>query len=386
MADALGPLLSRLPAFRDAAEDLKDMLLANLVMAGEIAAQTGSEERRSRFVADRFRECGLDVLPPDEAGNVMAVMAGRRRSPSILGCAHLDTHSGQEKDHTVQVGQEAVEGAGIADNSLGVAVLCTLPTLLEKLEIGLDSDLILLGAVQGLGRGDLRGMECFLDSHKGDIRAGICVEGVELGRLSYQSIGMLRGEIHCREDPERAPERPVVGILSEVVRQIEEIPVPGHPRTSINLGAIQAGASFHRPVREGFLRLEMRSAKPGMIPQLQERLEEIVAKSALESGVDLDLEIIARRSNGGIAFEHPLTVATRRVMEALGIVPQVRPSVGELSSLIARGIPGVTLGITRRARSGGDREAARIGPMSLGMAQLVALLAAIDSGACDEAE
>ena len=383
--DALLALTGRLPALREGALDLGDMLLSSLVMVGEIPARTGGEDKRARLVMDRLRECGLDAAE-DEVGNAQAILPGRKRSGSILCCAHMDTLYGSEVDHTVMVGKGTVEGAGIADNSLGVAVLCTLPILLGRLGIRLDSDLILLGSAQSLGRANLRGMESFIERHTGDIRAGICVEGVDLGRLSYQSVGMLRAEIQCRAgdgEPAGIREDRVIGVLAEVVRLIEEIPIPGQPRTSINLGAIHAGNSFHLPVSEGSLRLEMRSAMSGLIPQLHERLEEIVRKVALESGISLDMEIIARRSNGGIAFEHPLITTTRRLMEVMGIVPEVRPSVGELCSLIAKEIPGVTLGITRRARGTGGREAVRIEPMFSGIAQLVALLEAIDQGVCD---
>lgn len=388
--DAAGDAIASVRSHRDAAKGLKEILLANLVMVGEIPAETFKEEKRVRFVLDRFRECGLDKISTDEADNALAVLPGKEGRKSILVCAHLDTLFDDKVDHTVTVNTESVIGAGIADNSLGVAVLCSLPSILERLGIELDADLILMGASRSLGRGSLQGIEFFLDHHPGEIVAGVCVEGVDLGRLSYQSIGMLRGEISCRV-PASASRGAQVTLgtiepLAEVVRLIEEIPIPLRPRTTITLGALNAGNSFHLAASKGSLKFEIRSAQVGMVPQLEKRLEEIVSKVALETGVELAMEVIARRRNGGIDFEHPLISTIRKIMDELGVKPVVRPSVGELSSLISKSIPGVTLGITERSQEETAQESVMIEPMFSGVAQLVGMLQAIDAGVCDDEE
>ncbi len=386
-ADRMEAILNQVVEHREGVRKLQDILLANLVMVGEIPAETGKEQKRVRFVLDRFRECSLDKISTDEADNALAVLPGSGEGEgSILVCAHLDTHFDATVDHTVRVDTSTVAGAGIADNSLGVAVLCSLPTVLQELGIQLESDVVFMGASRGLGRGDLHGINFFLDHHPGPLKAGVCVEGVDLGRLSYQSIGMLRGEIVCRVAAESDRGSQVssgaIEPLVEVVRLIEEIPLPARPRTTINLGSLRAGATFHKTALRGSLKFEIRSSQVGMVATLQEKLNEIVKRVALESGDSLELEIIARRRNGGIDFEHPLTVGTRKVMDALDIVPEVRPSVGELSSLILKSIPGVTLGITERVESDESEEAIRIEPMFSGIAQLVAMLQAIDGGLC----
>lgn len=386
--EAAGKVVSVVGAHREKVKELKDILLANLVMVGEIPAETFHEEKRVRFVMDRFRESGIDKISTDEVGNALAVLPGKEGRRSILVCAHLDTLFEKSVDHTVTVNTQSVHGAGIADNSLGVAVLCSLPSILERLGVELNADVILMGASRSLGRGSLQGIEFFLDNHPGEIIAGVCVEGVDLGRLSYQSIGMLRGEIVCRV-PASASRGAQVTVgtiepLAEIVRLIEEIPIPLRPRTTITLGALNAGNSFHLAASKGSLKFEIRSAQVGMVPQLEERLQEIVDKVALETGIEVVMEVIARRRNGGIEFEHPLTLTIRRIMEALGVKPIVRPSVGELSSLISKNIPGVTLGITERSTEEGASESVQIEPMFSGIAQLVGMLQAIDAGVCDD--
>ena len=83
-------------------------------------------------------------------------------------------------------------GHGIADNAIGMAAVVGLPKLLEKLGIQLKDDLLLLINSKSLGVANLEGSRGFLETKQRPIRAGICVEGAEQGRLSYSGLGALR--------------------------------------------------------------------------------------------------------------------------------------------------------------------------------------------------
>ena len=69
----LDQILARLPALHDGAAVLKETLLANLVMIGEIPAPTFDEHQRSRFLMDRFSECQLQNCSTDEMGNAVGI-------------------------------------------------------------------------------------------------------------------------------------------------------------------------------------------------------------------------------------------------------------------------------------------------------------------------
>lgn len=97
-----------------------------------------------------------------------------------------------------------------------------------------------------------------------------------------------------------------------------------------------------------------------------------------------ELKVIARRRSGSIASDHPIVKSTRKIMEALGLEPVVAPSVGVLSALIAKKIPSITLGITKGKNRNELDEAIMIEPIFSGLAQLVAVLQAIDGGSYDE--
>jgi len=76
MAKALEKLLEDLPARCERLRELREILLANAVLVGEIPAPTFGEDTRMRFVMDRFNECGCQNISQDEAGNAVGIIQG----------------------------------------------------------------------------------------------------------------------------------------------------------------------------------------------------------------------------------------------------------------------------------------------------------------------
>ncbi|MGE4488874.1 MAG: M20/M25/M40 family metallo-hydrolase [Kiritimatiellales bacterium] len=383
-------IIADIPAIRETCVSLRETLLANLVMIGEIPAPTFHEDARVSFLLQRFSECGLTNTSSDECGSGFGMVPGQNRERNILLLAHADTVFSERRDHTVSVHAGHISGPGIADNSLGLAVLATLPTLLERLNVELDAGLILMGAARSLGRGDLEGVRFFLDHNKVPVTAGICVEGVQLGRLSYASAGMLRGEITCCVPEEydwiRRGTTGAILVVNEVINRILGIPLPRKPQTSIVLGSLEAGAGFNIIPTEATLRFEVRSESADIVRQIASELDDIIEDVTSQTGAEVTLDIVARREPAGLAIGHPLVKQTREIMSALDLRPHITPSISELSALISHGIPAVTLGITEGERLHEQRETVLLEPMFTGLAQLVAVLLAIDGGFCDEAE
>src|SRR6056297_1728851 len=120
-------IVHKLPKYQQAAESLREIILANLVMIGEIPSPTFDEARRVELLQNRFVECGLQNCSSDEAGNALAVLPGKGSEDggSILITAHLDTIFENEVDHTLLVQADRITGPGVADNSLGLAILAS---------------------------------------------------------------------------------------------------------------------------------------------------------------------------------------------------------------------------------------------------------------------
>tara|TARA_R100001143_G_C3361305_1_gene136502 strand:+ start:14157 stop:15326 length:1170 start_codon:yes stop_codon:yes gene_type:complete len=368
----------------------REILLANLVMVGEIPSPTFKEERRVEFILNRFAEAGLTDSMIDDGGNGVGILAGtgdKETRKALLISAHADTVFSSNIDHTMEISSDTVTGPGVADNALGLAVLSTLPYILEDLGIELKNDLVLLANVKSLGKGNLEGIQFFLENSRLDIKNAICLEGIRLGRLSYSSIGMLRGEITCRVpesyDWSRFGDASAILTLNEVINKINEMKLPGRPRTSIVMGSIEGGTTFNTIAHEATLGFEVRSESEEVVEKAGETIQDIVMEVSSKTGDQIEFNIISRRSPGGIRYDAPLTKCARKVMKQLDIEPRLSPSISELSALIEKQIPALTLGITTGEQIFESNETIQIEPIYRGLAQVIGTILAIDGGYCE---
>lgn len=370
------------------ARSVRETLLANLAFVGEIPAPTFGEARRVGFLRDRFTECGLANISEDEVGNGIGIIEGTEGEDTIVLVAHTDTIFSAKVDHALTILPDRVIGPGVGDNSLGVAMLASMPTLLDKLGYRFKSNLMLMGASRGLGRGNLEGLRFLLDHWKQPIRAGVCIEGVQLGRLSYHSIGMLRGEIVCTVPEEydwtRFGAQSAIRTMNDVINRIDAIRLPSKPRTSIVFGSIQGGTSFNTLAVRSSLSFEIRSEDNSVANEIAQELRWITEEVSSKTRAEVTLDIFAERRQGGIPYKHPLVQFADGIMQKLGVEPHIAPSTSELAAFIDHEIPAVTLGLTEGERGHGEKEFILLEPLERGIVQLVATLIAIDRGICNE--
>ncbi len=387
MNEAMAHLIEELPQMKKKLTSLRDTLLTNIVMLGEIPAPTFHEQQRRRFLVNRFNQYQLLNCSTDEVGNGLGIIPGEGGDKNILVVAHLDTVFDESIDHTISMETKRIHGPAVGDNSLGAATLATLPAMLEELGLKFNANLILMGSARSLGHGNIEGVRFFLDNTELPINAGVCVEGVKLGRLSHTSIGMARCEITYRLPEEYDWTRfGAVGsivTINELINRILEIPIPRRPKTTIVLGSISGGRSFNTIATDAVLRFEIRSEANEMVQELRQRIEDIAAEVSSHNGSEVEIQILAQRKPGGISFSHPLASNARAIMKSLGINPRVTPSTSELSAFIDHGIPALTLGLTDGENLNKPDENIEIEPIYNGLTQLLGVLIAIDRGYCD---
>jgi tripeptide aminopeptidase len=70
----ISPFKKKLSGLEDELKKYREVLLANLVMVGEIPAPTSDESRRIEFILNRFDESGLTDSSIDGAGNGVGVL------------------------------------------------------------------------------------------------------------------------------------------------------------------------------------------------------------------------------------------------------------------------------------------------------------------------
>lgn len=383
-------ILAQLPDLPDKLMGIQETLIANLIMLAEIPSPTFEESERVKLYLQRLVECGLENVSTDEAGNGVGIIGGSDPERNILLVAHADSVYTEKADHTLSVYADEIAGPGVADNSLGMAVLATLPNIIERLGLSFNANIVLLSSTKGLGRGNLDGLRFFMENNRIPFDAGICVEGAQLGRLSYSAEGMFRGHITCsipeELDWKMAGQHSAIIAINDVVNRILEIPIPRRPRTTIVLGAIRGGKSYNIMATQSSLRFEVRSESSEMVQTIRNKIEEIIAHATAMHNAEFDFNVVSSREPGGIDIGHPLVNSCRRIMETLGLQPTIRPSMSEVSELISHGLPSVTLGITEATNLHDLNETIRIKPIYTGLAQLLAVLLAIDGGFCDEPE
>ncbi len=387
---SIDEILAVLPKLQEGARGIQETLIANLIMLSEIPAPTFEEAERIKLFLQRMLECGLQNVSTDEAGNGVGIIPGTDPVRNILLVAHADSVYSGKVDHTISVFTDEIIGPGVADNGLGMAVLATLPTLLEVLGIQFNSNLVLIGSTKGLGSGNLDGLRFFMDNNRLPFDAGICIEGAQLGRLSYTAEGMFRGNITCTLPEElewqRVGENSAIIALNDVINRILEIPIPRRPKTSIVLGAVRGGKSYNVMATTSNLRFEVRSESSEMVSQIRRYIDDLVADIASKYNAKIEFNVVSSREPGGIDVGHPLVKNCRQVMEQLELTPKIFPSMSEVSELISRGLPAVTLGLTEAIHLHDLNETIRIQPIYKGLAQLLAVLFSIDGGFCNESE
>ena len=236
----------------------------------------------------------------------------------------------------MSVTKDTIRGPGIGDNSLGLAALATLPNILQRLNLRFNDNLILLGCTRSLGHGNLGGIKFFLDNNRFPIRSGICVEGIQLGRLSYASVGMLRGEINLsmpsQYDWTNFGATNAVTLLTRIVQGVQSISIPTEPKTKIIFGSMNTGTSFATQPTSASLRFEIRSEADGMVSLLRDQIADLIEEIATQSRTDITLTVVAHRKHGGLEYSHPMVKSMRKILGALHINPYIDPSVGNWAS------------------------------------------------------
>ncbi len=390
MEKGMAQIISGLGDIEEQVRSLREIILANLVMLSEIPAPTFNEAARMNFLLNRFNEMQLLNCSTDEVGNGLGIIPGENGDRNILIVGHLDTVFDAKVDHTISVEPRKISGPGVGDNGLGLAVIATLPLILQHLKIKPKSNIILMGSAQSLGMGNIRGLRFFLDHTELPINAGICVEGVKLGRISYSSIGMMRCGINFsvpeQYDWTRFGAVGAIVTINDAINRILEIPLPKRPKTNIVLGSVEGGTGFNNIATNASLKFEIRSESGRMVRNIGQKTEYIAHEVASHSGADVDFRIFAQRRPGGIPFSHALARNTREIMRSLDIQPRITPSTSELSAFIDKKIPAVTLGITDGENLNQPNETIEIEPIFKGIAQLLGLIMAIDGGYCDESK
>ena len=370
-------------ALRTAAEILSPDVLVLTREIAEIPAPTGDETQRSHYFLKRAEEIGLPA-ERDDLGDVVATIQGRlprgKDTRCLLIAAHMDTVFGRDVPLQVTRTEGRLAGPGIGDNSLAVASVLSLPRLFEKAGLKPAVDILISGNVSEVGLGNLRGIREVMRSRP-EVGAVVALEGHNLGRVTHVAVGSRRYRItavgpggHSWGD---FGQPSAIHVLAKFIADLDSIPLPRMPKTTLNVGTIEGGVSVNTIAPSVSCLLDLRSTDENALQRLSERVTRLATKHSRPDGVTINLETIGERPAGVVPVDSPVVKVASATLNVLGVDATLDASSTDANVPIAAGIPAVCIGLTTGGNVHRVDEFIDTASVPLGLAQLGLLSLAI---------
>ena len=366
----------RIEAVRAAAHAVTPDVLDLTALISAVPSPTGEETAKSLLVERLFATAGL-AAERDAIGDVVGVIPGQLGSrpgmPRLVIAAHIDTVFPIATPLEVKRSADRLSGPGVGDNSVAVAAAIKLADLLRIAGEVPAVDVLLTGNVGEEGLGNLRGIREVLAS-RSDIGAVVALEGHNLGRVTHVAVGSRRFRItvkgpggHSWGDFGRPN---AIHGLSRLIAELDAIPLPRSPKTTLNVGMISGGVSVNTIAPEASCLLDLRSIDESALRRLSDRVTRLVQRSNRGDGVDYVAESIGERPAGVVSADSPIVQIAAGTLMALGLEPSFDASSTDANVAIAAGIPAVCIGLTSGGNVHRTDEFIDLEPVSKGVAQL----------------
>jgi acetylornithine deacetylase/succinyl-diaminopimelate desuccinylase-like protein len=386
--------LAATPAFvalRAALGTYQARLLAETIAIQQIAAPTFEESERAAYVQARFAALpALDQssLCVDDLHNVYVCLRGDDPSrPAVLVSAHTDTVFSRQTSLNVRRTPETVCGAGIGDNSLGVAALLAAAELLSQSGARLPADIWFVANSREEGLGNLDGIRAAYARLGRCLGRAIVIEGMALGHVYIGGIAVKRLRIACYTEGGHSWlhfGRPsAIHHLMRLGAQIAALRPPESPRSTYNIGVIEGGRSVNSIAAEASLLLDLRSETREGLAALERSILNLIDLNRT-NGVRFEVTSVGERPSGGISRSHPLAQLAHETLTYLGIQPIFDHGSTDANALLANGLPTITIGITRGGNAHREDEFIEIAPIFDGIWQLLLLIGGAASFSTDD--
>ncbi|MFA6715750.1 MAG: hypothetical protein WCS27_10260 [Victivallaceae bacterium] len=371
--------------WRAGIREAREMLLGNLALLAEYPAQTFYERKRAEFILSRYAEMATVDPTTDRMHNAIGLVSGKTGKRNLLICSHMDNQFNLNIDQSINVSVDRVQGAGVADDNLGIATLITLPDIFRKLELELDCNIILLGTTRYHGRGDFEGIRTFLKKYGDRIDAVINLTGLSLGSLDYFCSSRVRCDIHCElQEPEiesswsRMSESNAILVANEVINSLNSIPLPKKPKTVLNIGMISGGERYSTVSHDAHINLEILSDENSMMDRLCEQIIDNCTDIAAKNGANITCDFFGRHEASGLSSSHPLVKCALETIKDLGYKPRTEYSSTQITVCLAQGIPSISIGLAEGTGGSSNRSFIELDSLEQGLLQLITLICKID--------
>jgi tripeptide aminopeptidase len=273
-----------------------------------IPAPPFGESARAAWLAERFREVGLDDVRIDDVGNVFGTHPGFGRRYVALS-AHIDTVFPANTPLNIRQQGSRIYGPGVSDNGAGVAALLAIASLLRKVRIRHALPFVFIGNVGEEGEGDLRGMRHIFSTPrwKDSIAYSLVLDGAGADTIVAEALGSRRFEVIVRGPgghswSDFGAPNPIV-ILAKAIETFTATPVPTTPKTTFNIGVIRGGTSVNSIPESASMKVDIRSTSMTEMERLEQSLRQALNRAVEDETMAAEMRSSAQKRPAGVSCE-----------------------------------------------------------------------------------
>ena len=273
-----------------------------------IPAPPFGEAGRAAWLANKFRELGLDDVHNDDVGNVFGIHSGFGRNYVALS-AHMDTVFPAGTPLNIRQQGNRLFGPGVSDNGAGLTAMLAIAALLRSVRIRHALPFLFVANVGEEGEGDLRGMRHIFSSPrwKDSITYNLVLDGAGSDTVVAEALGSRRFEVIVRGPgghswSDFGAPNPIL-VLARAIQTFAQTPVPSSPKTTFNIGVIRGGTSVNSIPESASMRIDLRSTSMAEMERL-----EVAMRVALDDAVEQESKIMearpsSQRRTSGVSCE-----------------------------------------------------------------------------------
>jgi acetylornithine deacetylase/succinyl-diaminopimelate desuccinylase-like protein len=162
-----------------------------------------------------------------------------------------------------------------------------------------------------------------------------------------------------------------------LIAELDAIPLPRSPKSTLNVGMIDGGVSVNTIAPEASCLLDLRSIDESALRRLSDRVTRLVERSNRGDAVVYAAESIGERPAGVVSGDSPIVQIAAGTLMALGLEPSFDASSTDANVPIAAGIPAVCIGLTTGGNVHRTDEFIDLEPVTKGVTQLALLTLAL---------
>src|SRR3989441_1787703 len=329
-----------------------------------IPAPPFGEAARGTWLAEKFRELGLDDVHNDDVGNVFGTHPGRGKGYVAL-IAHIDTVFPAGTPLNIKQQGSRLYGPGVSDNGAGVTAMLAIAALLCAVRIRHDLHFVFMGNVGEEGEGDLRGMRHIFSAPrwKDSIAYSLVLDGAGSDTIVAEALGSRRFEVIVRGPgghswSDFGAPNPIL-VLARAIQAFTETPVPLSPKTTFNVGVIRGGTSVNSIPESASMRVDIRSTSMAEMERLEQALrlaldhavedesqasEKRASSQRRPFGVSCEVVVIGNRPAGELDSNAPILQVIRAVDAQLGNAAQVQRASTDANIPLSLGREAIAIG------------------------------------------